>query len=302
MQQVERGDYSTFVKNRVMLKPFLKITIVFFSFVSMGCASMDAPTSYMYSDWFTADAAHAAKDAKKIKKLSIGLCRDSVFPNPTIVSMGKLSDLNILMHRSGGFTYIPSRKMLFDTVGLAFMQQLKKLTIDGSIMAHFPYELSKLAHLEELNLVFCKISEFPSDLSSFKNLKTLNLSLNEITKMPDSIIFPSSLQTLVLNNNKLSDIPVKALRYAHIKVLDISNREGVAHEHIGVNVNTFSIVRKIEIINILIQNPFLQTLIVEADDCAVLTELYNSINTAQLKKKLRVSVNNEFCTLERMKK
>jgi Leucine-rich repeat (LRR) protein len=86
------------------------------------------------------------------------------------------------------------------------MPQLEELLIGHNPVSKLPDNLDGLKNLKRLSINATLIKEFPSDLSAFVNLESIGLDHNEFKKVPEPILTIPNLKRLGLNNNKLTDL------------------------------------------------------------------------------------------------
>lgn len=86
------------------------------------------------------------------------------------------------------------------------MPQLEVLLIGHNPVSKLPDNLGSLKNLKRLSINATLIKEFPSDLSALENLESIGLDHNEFKIVPESILTLPNLKRLGLNNNKLTDL------------------------------------------------------------------------------------------------
>lgn len=86
------------------------------------------------------------------------------------------------------------------------MPQISELLIGHNPVSKLPDNLDGLKNLKRLSLNATLMKEFPSDLSVLENLESIGLDHNEFKKVPEPILTIPNLKRLGLNNNKLTDL------------------------------------------------------------------------------------------------
>lgn len=86
------------------------------------------------------------------------------------------------------------------------MPQLEVLLIGHNPISKLPDYLGGLKNLKRLSINATLIKEFPSDLSALENLESIGLDDNEFIKVPEPIMTIPNLKRLKLNNNNLSNL------------------------------------------------------------------------------------------------
>lgn len=86
------------------------------------------------------------------------------------------------------------------------MPQLEVLLIGHNPVSKLPENLDGLKNLKRLSINATLIKEFPSDLSALENLESIGIDHNQLKKVPKSILTIPNLKRLKLNNNLLTDL------------------------------------------------------------------------------------------------
>lgn len=86
------------------------------------------------------------------------------------------------------------------------MPQLEILLIGHNPVSKLPENLESLKNLKRLSINATLIRDFPRDLSALQNLESIGINHNELKKVPEPILTIPNLKRLGLNNNKLTDV------------------------------------------------------------------------------------------------
>ena len=86
------------------------------------------------------------------------------------------------------------------------MAQLEVLLIGHNPISKLPENLGGLKNLKRLSINATIIKEFPSDLSALENLESIGLDHNEFKRVPEPILTIPNLKRLKLNDNVLIDL------------------------------------------------------------------------------------------------
>lgn len=86
------------------------------------------------------------------------------------------------------------------------MPQLEVLLIGHNPISKLPDNLDGLRNLKRLSINATLIKEFPSDLSALENLESIGLDHNDFKNVPEPILTIPNLKRLKLNNNELTDL------------------------------------------------------------------------------------------------
>lgn len=84
------------------------------------------------------------------------------------------------------------------------MSQLEVLLIGHNPVSKLPDNLGSLKNLKRLSINATLIKEFPSDLSALENLESIGLDHNDFKIVPEPILTIPNLKRLKLNNNDLT--------------------------------------------------------------------------------------------------
>lgn len=86
-------------------------------------------------------------------------------------------------------------------------------------------QLSKLEHLETLNLEGLLLKRFPKSITECKQLRIIDLDINDIEHLPKEIGQLKQLEELTLNYNHLQSLPDELFTLPKLKVLDVASKE-----------------------------------------------------------------------------
>lgn len=93
---------------------------------------------------------------------------------------------------------------------------------DEELSDDFFYEISKLTHLEKLNLFGCKFKDIPDSFSNLINLEALELTENSFQELPLVITKLPKLKHLTVSFGNLTTLPPEFERLKELEYLDIS--------------------------------------------------------------------------------
>jgi Leucine-rich repeat (LRR) protein len=117
-------------------------------------------------------------------------------------------------HNEEIYTYVvKSFIMLFSS---------KELKLFRKGLTKFPDDISKLQHIELLDLSDNQLTFLPESIGLLKNLSRLNLSDNKISELPSSMKNMSNLRAISLSNNEMYQLPKNLLEFTQLEFLDIS--------------------------------------------------------------------------------
>ncbi|WP_416389887.1 hypothetical protein, partial [Robinsoniella peoriensis] len=143
-----------------------------------------------------------------------------IFPE----ELGKLQQLEIFNAANVVMDEFP--------VGLTNCRSLKELSLYGRNYAEIPEQISNLANLERLELLFlptgCKIPESIGELSKLKYLSTYSVYYNDldkevgITQLPESIGNCTELEELNLTGASITSLPKSITKLKKLAKLDLS--------------------------------------------------------------------------------
>ncbi|WP_027292480.1 leucine-rich repeat domain-containing protein [Robinsoniella sp. KNHs210] len=143
-----------------------------------------------------------------------------IFPE----ELGKLQQLEIFNAANVVMDEFPG--------GLTNCRSLKELSLYGRNYAEIPEQISNLANLERLELLFlptgCKIPESIGELSKLKYLSTYSVYYNDldkevgITQLPESIGNCTELEEINLTGASITSLPKSITKLKKLTKLDLS--------------------------------------------------------------------------------
>jgi internalin A len=105
-----------------------------------------------------------------------------------------------------------------EELDLSFRQD----TENSQRLTELPESVSKLTHLQTLDLSSNQLTELPESLGHLAQLRTLSLSVNGLTVLPESLGRLTQLQELHLSRNQLAELPESLGRLTQLETLDLS--------------------------------------------------------------------------------
>lgn len=121
----------------------------------------------------------------------------------------------------------PPDQRIFHSVesALEFSEQARYLDLSFQKLKTLPPTITKLSHLETLNLRGNQFTRVPEGVSVLQNLHTLDLNNNQLHELPRNFSKLTHLITLFAADNHLTAIPRELALCPHLALLIVDNNQ-----------------------------------------------------------------------------
>ena len=114
------------------------------------------------------------------------------------------------------------RVLPISPVSLWRLRSLRVLNVSENRFEHFPGDVCKLVHLQDLDLRYNALTGIPSSITQLSSLAVLRLSHNRLTRFADAICEVRSLTSLDMGYNGLAELPESITLLTSLVHLDLA--------------------------------------------------------------------------------
>ena len=117
-----------------------------------------------------------------------------------------------------------ARKLGVSEIGGKYDQagNVIRISLSNCHLTHFPLDVVRLTHLQQLSLHYNQLCELPSEIGQLTQLQLLGLSHNQLRELPPEIGRLTNLQSLDVSYNDLPALPPEIGQLSNLLLLDLS--------------------------------------------------------------------------------